>query len=75
MISASSLGKLKTAVQAAMVMVLIAVGGRPLWVSLLVYVTVAITVLSGADYFFGFRRLSDQRAAAGSQRGARGAGV
>jgi len=74
-ISASSLGKLKTAVQAAMVMVLIAVGGRPLWVSLLVYVTVAITVLSGADYFFGFRRLSDQRAAAGSQRGARGAGV
>jgi len=54
-ISASSLGKLKTAVQAAMVMVLIAVGGRPLWVSLLVYVTVAITVLSGADYFFGFR--------------------
>jgi CDP-diacylglycerol---glycerol-3-phosphate 3-phosphatidyltransferase len=74
-ISASSPGKLKTAVQVAMVMVLIAVGGRPLWVSLLVYVTVAITVLSGADYFFGFRRLSDQRAAAGSQRGARGAGV
>ena len=67
-ISASSLGKLKTAVQVAMVMVLIAVDGRPLWVSLLVYVTVAITVLSGADYFFGFRRLSDQRAAAGSQR-------
>jgi CDP-diacylglycerol--glycerol-3-phosphate 3-phosphatidyltransferase len=73
-ISASSLGKLKTAVQVAMVLVLIAVGGRPLWVSLLVYVTVAITVLSGADYFFGFRRLSDQPAA-GSQSRARGAGV
>jgi len=26
------------------------------WVSLLVYATVAITVFSGADYFFGLRR-------------------
>jgi CDP-diacylglycerol--glycerol-3-phosphate 3-phosphatidyltransferase len=55
-ISASSFGKLKTAVQVAMVMVLIAVHGRPLWVDLLVYVTVVITVLSGADYFFGMSR-------------------
>src|SRR6059058_346284 len=47
-ISASSLGKLKTAAQVAMVMCLIAVHGRPLWVSLIVYVTVLITVLSGA---------------------------
>ena len=54
--SASSLGKLKTAAQVAMVLVLIAVHGHPLWVSLLVYGTVAITVLSGADYFFGLRR-------------------
>jgi CDP-diacylglycerol--glycerol-3-phosphate 3-phosphatidyltransferase len=55
-ISASPLGKLKTAVQVLMVMVLIAVHGRPLWVSLVVYATVAVTVLSGADYFFGLRR-------------------
>jgi CDP-diacylglycerol--glycerol-3-phosphate 3-phosphatidyltransferase len=55
-IPASVLGKVKTAVQVAMVMVLIAVHGRPLWVSLLVYVTVVVTVLSGADYFFGVRR-------------------
>jgi CDP-diacylglycerol---glycerol-3-phosphate 3-phosphatidyltransferase len=55
-ISANLLGKLKTATQVAMVMVLIAVHGRPLWVSLLVYATVAITVLSGADYFFGVSR-------------------
>jgi CDP-diacylglycerol--glycerol-3-phosphate 3-phosphatidyltransferase len=55
-IPASPWGKLKTAVQVAMVMVLIAVHGRPVWVDLLVYVTVAITVLSGADYFFGLRR-------------------
>jgi CDP-diacylglycerol--glycerol-3-phosphate 3-phosphatidyltransferase len=61
-ISASSLGKLKTAAQVAMVMCLIAVHGRPLWVSLLVYATVLITVLSGADYFFGLRRRIDRPA-------------
>jgi CDP-diacylglycerol--glycerol-3-phosphate 3-phosphatidyltransferase len=55
-ISASIWGKLKTAVQVAMVMVLIAVHGRPAWVTALVYVTVLITVLSGADYFFGVSR-------------------
>jgi hypothetical protein len=35
----------------------IAVDGSPAWVDGIVYVTVAITVLSGADYFFGLRRL------------------
>jgi len=57
-ISASGLGKLKTATQVAMVMVLIAVGSRPVWVSALVYLTVLVTVFSGADYFFGLRRRS-----------------
>ncbi len=55
-IAASVWGKLKTAVQVAMVMALIAYHHHPLWVSLLVYVTVIVTVLSGADYFFGLRR-------------------
>jgi CDP-diacylglycerol---glycerol-3-phosphate 3-phosphatidyltransferase len=55
-IAANSLGKLKTAMQVAMVMVLITVGGNPLPVKLLVYATVVITVLSGLDYFFGLRR-------------------
>jgi CDP-diacylglycerol---glycerol-3-phosphate 3-phosphatidyltransferase len=56
-IPASMLGKLKTVVQVAMVMCLIAVGPHPpLWATLLVYVTVVVTVLSGADYFFGLRR-------------------
>jgi CDP-diacylglycerol---glycerol-3-phosphate 3-phosphatidyltransferase len=55
-IGASPLGKLKTASQVVMVMVLIAVHGHPLWASLLVYVTVLITVVSGADYFFGVSR-------------------
>jgi CDP-diacylglycerol---glycerol-3-phosphate 3-phosphatidyltransferase len=55
-ISASSFGKVKTAVQVLMVMVLIAFDERPLWITLLVYLTVVVTVLSGADYFFGLRR-------------------
>ena len=56
-ISASSWGKVKTAIQVAMVLVLITVhGSRPLWVTLLVCATVVVTILSGADYFFGVRR-------------------
>ncbi|MHB8691138.1 MAG: CDP-diacylglycerol--glycerol-3-phosphate 3-phosphatidyltransferase [Solirubrobacteraceae bacterium] len=56
-ISASPFGKLKTAFQVAMVMCLIAVSRHhPAWVDVLVYVTVAITVASGVDYFFGVSR-------------------
>jgi CDP-diacylglycerol---glycerol-3-phosphate 3-phosphatidyltransferase len=55
-ISASPFGKLKTGFQVLMVMVLIAVHGRPAWVEVIVYVTVVITVLSGVDYFFGAAR-------------------
>ncbi len=55
-IPASSFGKLKTATQVTMVMALIALDGRPGWVTALVYVTVVVTVVSGADYFFGLRR-------------------
>ena len=48
-----------------MVMALIAFDERPAWITALVYVTVIVTVLSGADYFFGLRRrLSDAGAAA-----------
>ena len=39
-----------------MVIALIAVHGRPVWLDVLIYVTVVVTVLSGADYFFGLRR-------------------
>jgi CDP-diacylglycerol---glycerol-3-phosphate 3-phosphatidyltransferase len=55
-ISASAFGKVKTVFQVAMVMVLIATRSRPLAVDLLVYTTVLVTVLSGADYFFGVTR-------------------
>jgi len=53
---ASMFGKLKTCVQIAAILALIAVHGEPLWVSLLVYLAVAVTVVSGLDYFFGLRR-------------------
>src|SRR4051794_36131772 len=56
-VAASVWGKLKTFFQVAMVLVLILVDGHPWPVDLLVYVTVAITVLSGADDFFGLRGL------------------
>ena len=53
---ASMFGKVKTCLQIAAVLSVIAVHGRPLWVSALLYVT----VLSGLDYFFGVRRRMQQ---------------
>jgi len=70
-IPASPFGKVKTALQVAMVMALIAVPSQPLWVELLVYVTVLVTVLSGLDYFFGLRRtLSSSSADTTTEAGA-----
>jgi CDP-diacylglycerol---glycerol-3-phosphate 3-phosphatidyltransferase len=58
--SASMFGKVKTCLQIAAILAVIAVHGQPLWVSLLIYVTVLVTVLSGLDYFFGLRRRMQQ---------------
>lgn len=55
-IAASWLGKAKTVLQIAAVFALIAANPAPAWVDALVYVAVAATVISGADYFFGLRR-------------------
>jgi CDP-diacylglycerol--glycerol-3-phosphate 3-phosphatidyltransferase len=55
-IPAGTFGKAKTVVQVATVFLLIAVHGSPVWLDLLVYAMVVVTVLSGADYFFGLRR-------------------
>src|SRR5262249_55011956 len=64
-IQASWLGKLKTVLQVAAIICLIAVDPAPLGVDLLVYAAVAVTVISGVDYFFGFRKmLSDRQAGA-----------
>jgi CDP-diacylglycerol---glycerol-3-phosphate 3-phosphatidyltransferase len=60
-VAASAWGKLKTAFQVAMVLVLIIVEDHPWPVDLLVYATVLVTVLSGADYFFGLRALFHER--------------
>jgi CDP-diacylglycerol---glycerol-3-phosphate 3-phosphatidyltransferase len=56
-LASSVWGKAKTAFQMAMVLLLITIDGDPGWLDALVYVTVAVTVLSGADYFFGLRKL------------------
>jgi CDP-diacylglycerol---glycerol-3-phosphate 3-phosphatidyltransferase len=55
-ISASWMGKLKTVLQIAAVIALIAADPAPVWVDVLVYLAVAATVISGADYFFGLRK-------------------
>ena len=60
--SASQLGKLKTTLQIAAILALIAFRAHPLWVTLLVYVSVAVTVVSGLDYFFGIRRRVEEAA-------------
>ena len=56
-VAASLWGKLKTILQVVMILLLIAIEPANLLVDLVVYVTVAITVFSGADYFFALRRL------------------
>ena len=56
-IPASGLGKIKTIVQVVAVLALIAAGDPDAaWVQGLVYAMVAVTVISGADYFLNFRR-------------------
>jgi len=56
-IPASALGKVKTIVQSAAVLALIAAPNEDAaWVLALVYTMVLVTVASGADYFLGFRR-------------------
>ena len=50
-------GKVKTAVQVLTIFLLILFDPSPAWVDGLVYCMVAVTVISGVDYFFGMRRL------------------
>jgi CDP-diacylglycerol---glycerol-3-phosphate 3-phosphatidyltransferase len=56
-IPASLLGKAKTILQVAMVMALIAADdSNAAWVQALVYAAVAMTLISGADYFLNVRK-------------------
>ena len=74
-IPASRLGKLKTTTQIAAILALIAVNDTgDWWVQVLLYVAVATTVVSGANYFLNFRRRIDEareRVAASARADAR----
>ena len=67
-ISASWLGKVKTALQVAAIVALIVWDPAPLAVDLLVYAAVVMTVVSGVDYFFGLRRHMTDAAPAKSKQ-------
>jgi CDP-diacylglycerol---glycerol-3-phosphate 3-phosphatidyltransferase len=60
-IAASWLGKLKTVLQIGAIFALIATNPAPLGVDILVYVALAVTVISGVDYFFGLRRRIEEQ--------------
>jgi CDP-diacylglycerol---glycerol-3-phosphate 3-phosphatidyltransferase len=71
-ISASWLGKVKTMLQVGAVFALIIFDPAPLAVDVLVYLAVAITVISGLDYFFGVRRrIEEERRRRAASRGTR----
>lgn len=55
-VAASWMGKVKTALQVAAIIALIARDPATLAVDLLVYAALAATVISGIDYFFGVHR-------------------
>jgi CDP-diacylglycerol---glycerol-3-phosphate 3-phosphatidyltransferase len=59
-IPASLLGKAKTILQVGMVMALIAADSGAAWVQAVVYLAVAMTVVSGADYFLNVRKRIEQ---------------
>ena len=67
-IPAAGWGKAKTGVQVAAIFFLIAIDPTPVWVDVLVYAAVAITVVSGADFFLNLRRSQRQRAASSHSR-------
>jgi CDP-diacylglycerol--glycerol-3-phosphate 3-phosphatidyltransferase len=71
---ASFFGKVKTCLQIAVVLAVIAVHGNPPWVQALVYLTVLVTVLSGLDYFFGLRKRIQQSAGAAAGGGPQAGG-
>ena len=63
-VDASWLGKVKTTLQIAAIFALIAYDPAPTWVDLLVYAALAMTIISGADYFLSLRRTLADAAAA-----------
>jgi CDP-diacylglycerol--glycerol-3-phosphate 3-phosphatidyltransferase len=66
-IPAAAWGKAKTCVQVAAIFFLILLDPSPWWVDGLVYVAVAVTIISGIDFFFGIRR-GNRRTTAAANR-------
>ena len=60
-IAASWMGKVKTILQIAAIFALIVQNPAPVWADVLLYLAVAMTLISGADYFFGLRRMLEQQ--------------
>ena len=54
-VPAGSLGKAKTVFQIAAIFCIILIPAQPVWVLALLYLAVALTIISGLDYFFGIR--------------------
>ena len=61
-VPAAGWGKLKTGVQVAAILALVAFNPSPLWVDVLVYVMVAVTIISGVDFFWNLRRRQEPAA-------------
>lgn len=55
-IAAANLGKAKTVLQIAAIFFLILLDPSPVWVDALMYLAVAVTVLSGATFFLDLKR-------------------
>jgi CDP-diacylglycerol--glycerol-3-phosphate 3-phosphatidyltransferase len=55
-VPAGKWGKIKTVLQILAILALIMSDTSPLWIDLLVYLSVAVTVTSGVEYFFVIRR-------------------
>jgi CDP-diacylglycerol--glycerol-3-phosphate 3-phosphatidyltransferase len=63
-IAAAWLGKVKTAFQLVVILLLILIDPTPTWLDVAVWAMVAITLWSGLDYFLGLRRTTQRPPAA-----------
>ena len=59
---AAGWGKLKTGVQVAAILALVVFNPSPAWVDALVYVAVAVTIISGVDFFWNLRHRQEPAA-------------
>ena len=66
--AASWLGKVKTFLQVVAIFALILLDPIPVWADVLLYVAVAVTLISGADYFLDLHRRLGEEAEGGVTR-------